>query len=78
MYPQLRGRLTGQKGPPEWAKRATCLMGQTSHLSEERSLALRVIPAYVTIYERGAGGETPQHKKQEKRKDPHGRGAVYL
>jgi hypothetical protein len=53
-------------------------MGQTGHLSEERSLALRVIPAYVTIYERGAGGETPQHKKQEKRKDPHGRGAVYL
>jgi hypothetical protein len=43
-------------------------------LAHEPGGGLRVIPAYVAIYERRAGGETPQHKKQENRKDPHGKG----
>ena len=43
-------------------------------LAHEPGGGLRVIPAYVAIYERRAGGETPQHEKLEKRKDPHGKG----
>ena len=31
---------------------------------------LRVIPAYVAIQGRRAGGETPQHLKKEKKKRP--------
>ena len=39
-------------------------------LAHEPGGGLRVIPAYVAIYERRAGGQTPQHEKQEKKKRP--------